>query len=267
MLKGGSLKNNEYIIETIGISKYFGAVRALENVDFELKKGEVLGLLGDNGAGKSTLIHIISGAITPTKGMVKVYGKLVDIKSPRDAFDLGIETIYQDIALFDNLDFTHNIFAGREYVNRGLGKLFSFVDNRKMREQAFQRIRAISINLPRLSQKTGTLSGGQRKAVAITRALFWGRRIIIMDEPTAALGVEESKKVLELIKEVRKNLDGMIIITHNIEHVIKIADRAIVLRTGQRAGSIDFKDYEGRSGELHNDLVKLITGAELLTLN
>ena len=258
------MNDSDYIIEAKGLSKYYGAVSALEDVDFELKKGEILGLVGDNGAGKSTLIKILSGAVIPNKGTIKVYGTEVKINSPRDAFNLGIETIYQDLALFDNLDFAQNIFAGREYIGRGVSKVFQFVDNKRMRKKAQEKIKDISINLPNLAQKTETLSGGQRQAVALTRAIFWGRRIIIMDEPTAALGVKESKKVLDIIQGIRKNLDGIIIITHNIEHIVKVSDRVIVLRNGHRAGSVDFKDYKDDPAGLHNNIVGLITGAELI---
>lgn len=258
------MAENGYIIEAKGLFKYYGAITALENVDFELKKGEILGIAGDNGAGKSTLIKILSGAVIPNRGTIKVYGREVKINSPRDSFELGIETIYQDLALFDNLDFAQNIFAGREYVRRGLGKVFQFVDNRKMRSEAMKRIKDISINLPDLSQKTEILSGGQRQAVAITRAIFWGRKILIMDEPLAALGVKESTKVLDLLTGIRKNVDGIILITHNIEHMLKVVDRVIVMRTGQRAGEINFKNSKKNLTELHNDIVRLITGAELV---
>jgi len=258
------LSGSEYIIEAKGLSKYYGAVTALQDVDFELKKGEILGLVGDNGAGKSTLIRILSGARQPNGGTIKVYGKEVKITNPRDAFALGIETIYQDLALFNNLNFVQNIFGGREYRAKGLGKIFGFADDKRMRAEAMEKIRDISINLPSLDQSTETLSGGQRQAVAITRAIFWGRKILIMDEPTAALGVKESAKVLDMIAHIRKNVDGIIIITHNMEHIIRIADRVIVLRTGKRVGSIDFSDYEGKRDKLHNDIVKLITGAELV---
>jgi len=258
------LVDNNYIIQAKNITKYFGSVVALENVDFELKYGEVLGLVGDNGAGKSTLIKILSGAELPTYGTIEVFGKHVNIRNPRDSFNLGIETIYQDLALFDNLDFSQNIFAGREYKSRGIGWLFGFVENRRMQKEASKTIKNISINLPLLSQKVKTLSGGQRQAVAITRALFWEQKIIIMDEPIAALGVRESKKVIDLIEETRKHVNGIIIITHNIEHIIKIADRVIVLRNGRRVGDISFKEYGDRLDDLHNDIVKLITGAEII---
>ncbi len=258
------LLDNSYIIQAKNITKYFGSVAALENVDFELKDGEVLGLVGDNGAGKSTLVKILSGAELPTNGIIEVFGKPVNIRNPRDAFELGIETIYQDLALFDNLDFVQNIFAGREYKSKGVGGLFGFIDSRKMQKEASETIKSISINLPLLSQNVRVLSGGQRQAVAITRALFWGQRILIMDEPTAALGVRESKKVLELIEETRKHVSGIIIITHNIENIIKIADRVIVLRNGGRVGDISFKNYGDKWEDLHNDIVKLITGAEII---
>ena len=258
-------QNNKYILEVKGLTKSFGAVQALDNVDFELKEGELLGLIGDNGAGKSTLIKIISGALTPDKGIIKFENKEVKINQPGDAFNLGIETIYQDLALFENLNFTQNIFVGRERVSRGMGILFSWADDRRMRNEAYDKISDISITLPALDQKIETLSGGQRQAVAFTRAIFWGTKVIIMDEPTAALGVRESARVLEIIEEVKKHVKGIILIAHNIEHVIRIADRVIVLRGGERVGTVDFVDYKDKNGELrhgdlHNDIVKLITG-------
>lgn len=253
-------EDNKYIIKAKNITKRFGSVTALNNVDFELIQGEVLGLVGDNGAGKSTLIKILSGAIMLDDGSIEIFGKRVNIRNPRDALELGIETIYQDLALFDNLNFTQNIFAGREFRSRGLGRLFGFVDTQRMRREALDKIKNISINLPSLSQKVSTLSGGQRQAVAITRALFWGQKIIIMDEPTAALGVRESKKVLELIREIRKHVSGIIIISHNIDHIIDIADRVIVLRKGERVGDVLLKGCKENKAELHNEIVKLITG-------
>ena len=252
--------NNKYILEATNISKSFGPVVALDNVDFELRDKEIVGLVGDNGAGKSTLIKIISGALHADSGKIKVFGEEVSIKQPSDAFALGIETIYQDLALFENLNFTENIFAGREHTGRGINKIFSFVDVKRMNREAIGKIKEISINLPQLTQKVETLSGGQRQAVAITRSIFWGKRIIIMDEPTAALGVKESRRVLELIKETLNHVNGIILIAHNIEHVIKVADRVIILRTGKKVESLDFKDYESRLNDLHNDIVKGITG-------
>ncbi|MCL5070688.1 MAG: ATP-binding cassette domain-containing protein [Actinobacteria bacterium] len=252
---------NGYILEAKGLTKLYGPVIALNNVDFELKRGEILGLLGDNGAGKSTLIKILSGAIVPNKGEIYFEGSPADIKQPRDAFNLGIETIYQDLALFDNLDFTKNIFVGREYVSKGAGKVLAFADTKRMRKEALVKIKNISINLPDLSQKVETMSGGQRQAVAITRSIFWGKKVIIMDEPLAALGVQESKKVLDLIKETIKHVQGIIVITHNIDHILKIVDRVIVLRHGERAGDLDCSNAEARKEELHHKIVSMITGA------
>jgi len=252
--------SNNYIIEAKGLYKRFGAVEALKKVDFELRDGEILGLVGDNGAGKSTLIKILAGAITADEGIINIFGHEAHIKQPSDAFHYGIETIYQDLALFNNLNFTENIFAGREYIGKGINRIFGFADTRRMNREALGRIKDISINLPDLSQKVETLSGGQRQAVALARAIFWGRKIIIMDEPTAALGVNESRRVLDLIREVIKHVNGIILIAHNIEHVIKVANRVTILRTGERVASLDFKNYEGRLEDLHNDIVKGITG-------
>jgi len=258
------LAEEKYAIRAKNLTKYYGSIVALDHVDFEIKEGEVLGLVGDNGAGKSTLIKILSGAITPDEGTIEVFGETVNVRNPRNAFNLGIETIYQDLVLFDNLDFVQNIFAGREFKGKGIiSRLFGLVDTQRMRKEALNRIKNISINLPSLSQKVKNLSGGQRQAVAITRALFWGKRILIMDEPTAALGVRESEKILKLIEETRKHVDGIIIISHNVNHVIKVADRVIVLRNGKRVGDITFKDYEEET-ELYNDIVRLITGVELI---
>ena len=255
------MENNKYIIETRSISKLFGNVQALKSVDFELKKGEILGLLGDNGAGKSTLIKVFAGVVNPDKGEIFFDGKPVVINQPRDAFNLGIETIYQDLALFEGLDFTKNIFAGREYIGKGLNRIFGFADNKKMREKAKNKINNISINLPSLDQEVETMSGGQRQAVAITRSIFWGKKVIIMDEPTAALGVQEAKKVLDLIRETINHVEGIILITHNIDHVLSVADRVIILRNGERAGEIDCKESGLTKGEIYHKIVSLITGA------
>lgn len=252
---------NGYILEAKGLTKLYGRVIALNSVDFELKRGEILGLLGDNGAGKSTLIKILSGAILPNRGEVYFEGKPADIKQPRDAFNLGIETIYQDLALFDNLDFTKNIFVGREYKSKGPGKILAFADTKRMRNEALAKIKGISINLPDLAQRVETMSGGQRQAVAITRSIFWGKKVIIMDEPLAALGVQESKRVLDLIKETINHVEGIIVITHNIDHILKIVNRVIILRHGERAGSIDCSNAESRREELHHKIVSMITGA------
>lgn len=252
----------DLLIETKGLYKRFGAVVALNNVNFELRKGEIIGLVGDNGAGKSTLIKIISGAIQANFGDIYFEGEKVDIRQPRDAFELGIETIYQDLALFNNLDFTKNIFVGREYKSRGLlGRLLAFADDKRMRSEAIDKIKNISINLPSLEQRVDTMSGGQRQAVAITRSIFWGKKVIIMDEPTSALGVQESRKILELLKEMINHVKGIILITHNIDHILKVADRVIVLRHGERVGDVNCKDEKTNQEEVRFKIVSMITGS------
>ena len=251
------------IIELKNITKKFGGTVALDNVDFELFEGEVLGLVGDNGAGKSTLIKIISGALKADKGEIFYYGEKVNLNNPQDAMTYGIETIYQDLALFPGLDFTTNIFIGREYLKKGIiNKIFGVIDIKRMEEKALENLASLSYAMPQIHENVENFSGGQKQAVAIARAKLWSKRIIIMDEPTAALGVQESKKTLEMIKEFAKVMDGIIIISHNIEHIINVTDRVIVLRTGKRVGTMDFKDYENNVEDIHVDIVKLITGFE-----
>jgi len=255
------------LLEMRNINKRFGAVVAIDNVDFEIYEGEILGLLGDNGAGKSTLIKIISGALKEDSGEIFFKGEKLNIRNPRDAIDLGIETIYQDLSLYDNLEFSMNIFAGREYVKQGLGRIFGYVDVSRMRMESGKVLEGMSINMPREREVVEKFSGGQRQAIAIARAAFWGKKMLLMDEPTAALGVRESGNVLALIKEFIKRVKGIVIITHNIDHIINVADRAIILRRGKRAGSVEFKKYKGKSEELHNEIVKIITGFESISNN
>lgn len=254
------MKDENKIMQCKGFTKYYHSVKALHNVDLDLYEGEALALLGDNGAGKSTLVKIISGAIKPTNGEIFFMGKKVDIKNTRDAMELGIETNYQDLALFDNQSFVGNIFAGREYVGRGINKFFQFVDEKKMFKEASETINKLSINLPEVNQKAINLSGGQRQAVSIARSIFWGKKVLLLDEPTAALGVKEASNLLDLILKIRKYIKGMIIISHNIEHVLKVADRALILRNGKKVGDVKFKDYKDKN-TLNNDIVKMITGA------
>ena len=233
------------------ISKSFGAVEALCNVDFELYPNEVLGLVGDNGAGKSTLIKIASGVLIADSGEIFIEGKKVNIKSPHDARELGIETVYQDLALLDNLDVTKNIFVGRE---PRIGKFF--FNSNKMARLTKEVLDSLGINIPSLFSEARFLSGGQRQAIAVGRAAYWGCKMVIMDEPTAALGVRESLKVLELAKKLKEKNVSIIIISHNLEHVFKVADRIIVLRKGKRAAE---RVIENTTGD---EIVKLITGAE-----
>ena len=257
--------NKNKIIELKNITKKFGGTVALDNVDFELFEGEVLGLVGDNGAGKSTLIKIISGVVTPNEGEIFIFGKRVNIRNPKDAIDLGIEVIYQDLALFGGLDFTTNIFTGREYLKKGaLNKIFKIIDINRMEKKAEEVLSGIAFNMPPIHEYVENFSGGQKQAVAVSRAKLWGKEIIIMDEPTASMGVQESQRVLTMIKEFSKVVKGLIVISHNIEHIISVTDRVIVLRHGRRAGMIDSSGYTDKE-ILHGNLVKMISGLEFKT--
>ncbi len=243
------------ILEMRGIYKYFGGVHALENVDFELYPQEIVALVGDNGAGKSTLIKIISGVYTADRGEIYLEGKRIEIQSPSDARALGIETVYQELALVETRDVAANFFLGREPTK---GRLGIFIDKKKVEEVTVRTLKKLSITLPSLRTAVRYLSGGQRQALAVGRAIAWGRKIIIMDEPTAALGVEESRKVLGLVRQLKEHGASVIVISHNLRHVFSVAERIIVLRGGKRIGS---KLKSETSGD---EIVKLITGAELI---
>jgi ABC-type sugar transport system ATPase subunit len=227
------------LIEVKGIKKKFGGIVALEGVDLRLFSSEVLALLGDNGAGKSTLIKVISGAYSPNEGKIFFEGKAVKINNPQDATKLGIETIYQNMALFDVLDIPTNLFMGREMKGS-----FGILDRKKMRSQSVEILGRLKIQVKSINQKVKNLSGGQRHAVAIGRSVYIGSKpkIIIMDEPTAGLGAHESSKLLDLIKELRENGISVILISHNLQHVFSVADRAVVLRSGKVAGERKITD-------------------------
>jgi ABC-type sugar transport system ATPase subunit len=221
------------LLEARGIQKHFGHVVALATANFELAPNEVHAIVGDNGAGKSTLIKIISGVHHADGGELLLDGKPVAISSPREARQLGIETVYQDLALADHLDAAANLFLGREeYLPGVLGRL-GFLDRKTMRRRAEEEMQRLKIGIKSVDQPVVDLSGGQRQAVAVARAIAWGRRIVIMDEPTAALGVRESSMVLELIKEVRGQGLSIIMISHNLPEVFAVADRITVLRLGR----------------------------------
>jgi simple sugar transport system ATP-binding protein len=226
-----------WLLEARGISKRFGGVHALENVDFQLAPGEVVALAGDNGAGKSTLIKIISGVFPPDGGELRYQGQPVAFANPHDARDSGIETIYQDLALADNLDVGANVFLGREPMKRVLG--LPMLDRRRMREEAERTLETLDIGLDRLDRPVRALSGGQRQCVAIGRALHWQARVLIMDEPTAALGVPEQRKVLALIRSLKSSGVGVIFISHNLGDIFAVSDRIVVLRRGLKAGERD----------------------------
>ncbi len=242
------------LLELRGISKAFGHVQALQEVDFSLYPGEVVGLVGDNGAGKSTLIKIIAGAYQPDAGTIRVNGSLVSIRNPRDAMAQGIATVYQNLALVDQRDVAANVFLGRELV-RGL-----VLDRSRMLQESAQVLEDLRIDIPSAQTPVGLLSGGQRQAVAIARAVHQerGTRLVIMDEPVAALGIEESRKVLRLITRLKDQGRAVIVISHNLEHVFSVADRIVVLRRGRLVG------IRRREETTADEIVRFIVGAEHL---
>jgi ABC-type sugar transport system ATPase subunit len=222
------------ILQVQSVSKRFGGVHALENVSLDLYPGEVLALAGDNGAGKSTLIKIISGVHHPDEGKIWYNGTEVTFENPQKAREQGIETIYQDLALADNLDVGANVFLGREPMKRVLG--LPVLDRKKMRADAADALRVLDIRINRFDLPLRSMSGGQRQAVAIGRAIHWNAKVLIMDEPTAALGVPEQRKVIALIKSLKQSGVGVIFISHNLVDIFAVTDRIVILRRGQKVG-------------------------------
>ncbi|MBV8815691.1 MAG: sugar ABC transporter ATP-binding protein [Verrucomicrobia bacterium] len=222
------------VLRVQSVSKRFGGVHALENVSLELNPGEVLALAGDNGAGKSTLIKIISGVHQPDEGQIFYDGAEVNFENPHKAREQGIETIYQDLALADNLDVGANVFLGREPLKRMFG--LPVLDRKRMRNEAAEALRVLDIRINRFDLPLRSLSGGQRQAVAIGRAIHWKAKVLIMDEPTAALGVPEQRKVIALIKSLKQSGVGVIFISHNLVDIFAVSDRIVVLRRGQKVG-------------------------------
>ena len=226
---------SQCILEVNTISKRFGGVKALDRVSIKLNEGEVLALAGDNGAGKSTLIKIISGVYTSDEGEISFNGRKILNNNPNYSRSLGIETIYQDLALADNLDVPSNIFLGREPIKKSL-KFLHRLDRNFMYEQSVDVLESLKIEIPKssLTQPVASLSGGQRQAIAISRAIYWNAKILIMDEPTAALGVPEQRKVLELIDTLKKSSIGIIFISHNLNDIFSASDSICVLRQGKK---------------------------------
>jgi D-xylose transport system ATP-binding protein len=237
--------------------KRFGAVHALKGVSLDAHRGEVLALLGDNGAGKSTLIKCISGIHALDEGDILLDGEKAPLHSPAAARQAGIETVYQDLALFDNLTPAQNFYCGRELdFPAWLPKPLRFLSSRAMNQQAADVIDRLKVRLPKFDAPVALMSGGQRQAIAVARATVFARKLVILDEPTAALGLRESRKVLDLIGQLRDEGNAVILITHNMEHVVELADRAVVLRQGRKVGEL--KPDESNKHEL----VAMIVGAE-----
>ena len=244
------------ILQARGLVKRYGHVTAIDGADFDLYNGEILAVIGDNGAGKSSMIKALSGATIPDEGEIRLDGEVVNFKSPHDARSAGIETVYQDLAVAPALDIATNLFLGREQRRAGpLGSVLRMLDKGGMKDQAAQHMRDLQIGIRSMSQAVETLSGGQRQGVAVARSAAWARKLVIMDEPTAALGVKESNQVLELIRRVRDNGLPVILISHNMPHVFEIADRIHIHRLGRRVAVVDPKDHS-----MH-EVVGIMTGA------
>ena len=247
------------ILQARGLVKRYGRVVALDNADFDLLPGEILAVIGDNGAGKSSLIRALSGALTLDAGEIRLNNKPVTFRSPLDARAASIETVYQTLALSPSLSIADNMFLGRELRRAGpLGSVCRMLDRKAMQRIAREKLTELGLlTVQNINQRVETLSGGQRQGVAVARAAAFGSRVVIMDEPTAALGVKESRRVLELILDVRRRGVSIVLISHNMPHVFEIADRIHIHRLGRRLTVIDPKSYT------MSDAVSLMTGARL----
>jgi D-xylose transport system ATP-binding protein len=244
------------ILELHGISKRFGAVQALSSVDFEVYPEEVIGLVGDNGAGKSTLVKVISGTYRPDSGQYIFEGLEVTVNNPGEATSLGIQTVYQDLALCENLDVVANLYLGRERMRSVLPGVLEVIDEVAMERSSTDFVKELHVTIPSLRSRVATLSGGQRQSVAVARSTMWNSKVVLLDEPTAALGVEQTRQVKDLIVRLREKGLGIVVISHNLVDVFDVSDRIIVLRLGKRVATFE------THGSNPEQVVAAITGAE-----
>ncbi len=251
MAESRTLEAGEPRLRLQGLSKSYGAVRALSDVSFEVYAGEVVGLVGDNGAGKSTLIKAISGVNPPDSGEIFLEGQLVKITSPQAATHLGLETVYQDLALCDNLDVVANLFLGREPISR-LRRLSEI----EMEKRTLEVLRTLNVKLPSVHIPVSSLSGGQRQSVAVAKAVLRNAKVVLLDEPTAALGVAQTRQVLSLISRLREQGLAVVVISHNLADIFEVVDRVIVLRLGKKVATFDVKNVTAEQ------VIGAITGAE-----
>jgi len=242
------------------IRKTFGHVEALKGVDLEVAPGEIMALVGDNGAGKSTLVKTLAGVHVADAGTIEVDGGPVAIRGPQDAVDAGIETVYQDLALCDNLDVVANLYLGRELRTPGSGPLARFLAVKRMTAEAKRILDDLSVTLPSLRTQVGTLSGGQRQSIAVGRAVLWGSKLVVLDEPTAALGVQQTAMVYRLIRTLKERGISVVLISHNMVDVYEVADRVTVLRLGANAGVFDTRTSTPQ------DVIAAITGSDAIRL-
>lgn len=244
------------VLQARGLVKRFGHVTALDGADFDLRAGEILAVIGDNGAGKTTLIKALSGALVPDAGEIRLDGRAVHFRSPMDARRAGIETVYQELAVAPAMTIAENLYLGRELRRGGvLGTVFRLLDHARMRAEAEAHLRDLRIGIRSMTQAVETLSGGQRQGVAVARGAAFARHVVILDEPTAALGVKEGMMVLELIRRVRERGLSVVLISHNMPHVFQVADRIHVARLGRRAAVVNPRTIS------MSDTVAVMTGA------
>jgi D-xylose transport system ATP-binding protein len=253
---GNDTTDNPYLLEMTGVSKRFGAVQALWKVDFGVRAGEVMALVGDNGAGKSTLTKAIAGIYSLDEGEIRFAGEPVEIHTPRDAADLGIEIVYQDLALADNLDIVANMFLGRERLVRGV-----VLDEASMERSARETLDSLSVTtVSSVRRNVAGLSGGQRQAVAVAKAVMWNSKVVILDEPTAALGVAQTRQVLDLVRRLAEQGLGVVVISHNLHDIFEVADRITVLRLGQRVAEFAVAETD------QQEVVRAITAGQISTV-
>jgi len=248
--------NSPIVMQAKGLIKRYGQVTALDGADFELRAGEILAVIGDNGAGKSSLIKCLSGATIPDEGEIQLDGKVIHFKSPIEARLSGIETVYQDLAVAPAMTIAENLFLGREIRRSGFLGQLGFIDKKKMLEESISRMNDLKVGIRSMVQAVETLSGGQRQCVAVARAAAFAQHVVIMDEPTAALGVKEGNMVLELIRRVRDKGLPVVLISHNMPHVFEVADRIHIARLGKRAAVVNPKKIS------MSDTVAVMTGAK-----
>jgi fructose transport system ATP-binding protein len=250
------MSNPQIVMQAQGLVKRYGQVTALDGADFELRAGEILAVIGDNGAGKSSLIKALSGAVVPDEGEIRLDGQAIHFKSPIEARRAGIETVYQDLAVAPAMTIAENLFLGRELRRPGwMGRVFRMLDKKRMLAESIARMQDLKVGIRSMNQAVETLSGGQRQCVAVARAAAFAQHVVIMDEPTAALGVKEGNMVLELIRRVRDKGLPVVLISHNMPHVFEVADRIHVARLGKRAAVLNPKKIS------MSDTVAVMTGA------
>jgi simple sugar transport system ATP-binding protein len=241
-------------LRAVGLEKSFGHVQALRGVDVEIDAGEIVGLVGDNGAGKSTFVKCVSGVYQPDRGQIEIEGKEIELNSPLDGRSNGIESVYQDLSLSPDISVSYNVYLGREIFKTGLLGKLGFMDSRQMSKKADDYIREVGIRLPTVEIPVEQLSGGQRQAVAIARARAWASKILLLDEPTAALGVRQTEIVLNIISSCKKQNMAVLVISHDIPSILRITDRIIVLRLGKVVANFQTKEVK------QADVVSAIVG-------